>query len=112
MKLLSEGAHRLGLTLSPRCLKAFQTYYKELIAWNKRFNLTAITDYEQVQVRHFLDSLSCLLSDESLPKSLGRQTTWVIDVGAGAGFPGLPLKIMYPQFRLTLLEATGKKTTF
>jgi 16S rRNA (guanine527-N7)-methyltransferase len=112
MKLLSEGARRLGLTLLPRCLKAFQTYYEELIAWNERFNLTAITDYEQVQVRHFLDSLSCLLSDESLPTSLSRQSTRVIDVGAGAGFPGLPLKIIYPQFRLTLLEATGKKTTF
>ena len=112
MKLLSEGAGRLGLTLSPRCLKAFQTYYEELIAWNERFNLTAITDYEQVQVRHFLDSLSCLLSDESLAMSLGRPSTRVIDVGAGAGFPGLPLKIIYPQFRLTLLEATGKKTTF
>ncbi|HID63080.1 MAG TPA: 16S rRNA (guanine(527)-N(7))-methyltransferase RsmG, partial [Anaerolineae bacterium] len=69
MKLLSEGAHRLGLTLPPRCLKAFQTYYEELIAWNERFNLTAITDYEQVQIRHFLDSLSCLLSNESLPTS-------------------------------------------
>ncbi len=112
MKLLSKGAHCLGLTLSPRCLKAFQTYYEELIAWNERFNLTAITDYEQVQIRHFLDSLSCLLSDESLPTFLSRRSTRVIDVGAGAGFPGVPLKIMYPQFRLTLLEATGKKTTF
>jgi len=53
MNLLSEGARRLGLALSPRCLKGFQTYYEELIAWNERFNLTAITDYEQVQVRHF-----------------------------------------------------------
>ena len=112
MKLLSKGARHLGLTLSPRCLQAFQTYYEELIAWNERFNLTAITDYEQVQIRHFLDSLSCLLSDESLATSLSHQSTRVVDVGAGAGFPGLPLKIMYPQFRLTLLEATGKKTTF
>ena len=118
MKLLSEGAHRLGIELTAEQLAAFQTYYEELITWNEKFNLTAITDYDQVQIKHFLDSLTCLLAVRS-PKSEVRgrtldlgPSTKVIDIGAGAGFPGLPLKIVCPGLQLTLLEATGKKVGF
>ena len=118
MRLLAESARLIGLQLNDEHLGAFETYYRELVAWNKRFNLTAITDYDQVQVKHFLDSLTCLLAVRS-PQSavqvpavdLGSSTR-VIDIGAGAGFPGLPLKIVYPDLRLTLLEATGKKVGF
>jgi 16S rRNA (guanine527-N7)-methyltransferase len=108
MERLIDGAQQLlGLKLTPQQRQAFRLYHKELVEWNARFNLTAITDPEGVQIRHFLDSLSCLLviSDDMRGQSL-------IDVGSGAGFPGLPLKIIYPALRLTLLEATGKKANF
>jgi 16S rRNA (guanine527-N7)-methyltransferase len=108
MEQLVDGAQRLlGLTLTAKQREAFQIYYQELVAWNARFNLTAITDAKGVQVRHFLDSLSCSLA---ICDAERRQS--LIDVGSGAGFPGLPLKIVYPSLHLTLLEATGKKTTF
>ena len=108
MQRLIDGTQRLlGLVLTPQQRRAFQLYYQELVTWNARFNLTAITDLEGVQVRHFLDSLSCLLAigDDAQGQSL-------IDVGSGAGFPGFPLKIVYPTLRLVLLEATSKKTDF
>lgn len=111
MQRLKEGARALGLPLTDRQLAAFQLYYEELVAWNQKFNLTAITDYEQVQIRHFLDSLSCLQAEE-VRRVLSRPTARLIDVGTGAGFPGIPLKLACPGPRLTLLEATGKKVTF
>jgi 16S rRNA (guanine527-N7)-methyltransferase len=108
MEQLVDGAQRLlGLTLTAGQRQSFHLYYQDLVAWNARFNLTAITDEKGVQIRHFLDSLSCLLAIRNAER---RQS--LIDVGSGAGFPGLPLKIVYPSLRLTLLEATGKKTTF
>jgi 16S rRNA (guanine527-N7)-methyltransferase len=109
MELLIRGARELGISLKKSHLDLFQIYHDELVEWNKRFNLTAITDYEGMQVRHFLDSLSCVLA---LPQSDLEGETRLIDVGTGGGFPGLPLKIIYPNIRLTLLEATRKKTTF
>jgi 16S rRNA (guanine527-N7)-methyltransferase len=104
---LAAAAQRLvGLTLSPTQLQAFERYSAELIAWNQRFNLTAITEPAAIATKHFLDSLTCLLGMG--PRVGGR----VIDVGTGAGFPGLPLKIVRPQIKLTLVEATGKKAEF
>ena len=108
MELLEEGARRWGLDLTPDMLAAFQTYYEELIAWNERVNLTAITDYQEVQIKQFLDSLSCLLVLEGLPIDRWRH----LDIGAGAGFPGLPLKIARPQMELALLEAKKKRVRF
>jgi len=108
MELLEEGAGRWGLDLTPDMLAAFQTYYEELIAWNERANLTAITDYQEVQIKHFLDSLSCLLVLAGLPIERWRG----LDIGAGAGFPGLPLKIARSQMELTLLEAKKKRIQF
>ena len=109
MDLLVAGARELGITLTDCHLTAFETCYWELVAWNERFNLTAITDWEGVLVRHFLDSLSCF---KALPRTELAAGARVIDVGTGAGFPGLALKIVCPGMRLTLLEATGKKVTF
>lgn len=97
---------RLGITLSRRQLDAFSWYASELAAWNERFNLTAITDPDEIEVKHFLDSLSCLLA---LKPRAGER---MVDVGTGAGFPGLPLKIVLPWLPLTLVEATGKKAEF
>ena len=104
---LVQATHDLlNLDLTVEQQHAFERYTRELIDWNERVNLTAITDPLAIEMRHFLDSLS-VLKAVSLPPG-----TRVIDVGAGAGFPGLPLKIVCPQIQLTLLEATGKKTTF
>jgi len=106
---LISGAQDLQITLQPEQLDALRFYQQELIAWNHRFNLTAITDDEGIQVRHFLDSLSCLLALEKGERLSGKR---VIDVGTGAGFPGLVLKIVCPSIQLTLLEATAKKVRF
>lgn len=109
MEPLVTGAHQLGVRLSDRQVAAFETCYDELVAWNRRFNLTAITDWHGVLIRHFLDSLSCL---KALPQSELAGGASVIDVGTGAGYPGIPLKIVCPGMRLTLLEATRKKVSF
>lgn len=111
MDRLVKGLKTLGIQLTAQQRADFERYAQELIEWNQKFNLTAITDYEQVQIRHFLDSLSCLAAEETRT-ALNRPTPCVIDVGSGAGFPGIPLKIVCPNMQLTLLEATGKKVTF
>ncbi len=109
MDLLIRGAQALHINVESEHLKAFQVYYDELIKWNQKFNLTAITEYENAQIRHFLDSLTCLLAME-MERPLNQKR--LIDVGTGAGFPGLALKILRPDIKLTLLEATAKKTRF
>jgi 16S rRNA (guanine527-N7)-methyltransferase len=106
MDTLAAGAASMGLSLTGRQLDQFERYYRELIARNRDVNLTRITGYEDVQVRHFLDSLSGL---PLMGPLAGRR---VIDVGTGAGLPGIPVKICVPEVRLTLLEATGKKADF
>jgi 16S rRNA (guanine527-N7)-methyltransferase len=96
----------LGLELNGDVQRAFGAYADDLLEWNEKFNLTAITAPEAIEMRHFLDSLSVLLAT---PMVGGMR---VIDVGTGAGFPGLPLKLVFSQLDLTLLEATAKKTEF
>ena len=106
MDSLAAGARALlQLELTPAQLAAFQTYADELRAWNAQFNLTAVKDSEGIQIKHFLDSLSLL-------KAMRTPAARVVDVGTGAGFPGLPLKIVCPPLALTLVEATGKKVKF
>ena len=107
MESLVYAAQELfGIHLTGRQVVALITFEKELLAWNAKSNLTAIRDIEGIRTKHFLDSFSCVLAwKENPPKRL-------IDVGTGAGFPGIPLKILYPSMQLTLVESVGKKATF
>lgn len=107
MQALVTGAATLGITLNAHQVAQFELYRRELLAWNDRVNLTAITDPEEVLTKHFLDSLTVELALG--PEMAGAKA---IDVGSGAGFPGIPLKIVHPELALTLLEATNKKAAF
>jgi 16S rRNA (guanine527-N7)-methyltransferase len=107
MEILSEQAGRLGIHLSSEQLAQFAEYTRLLAEGNQRANLTSVTDSAEVQVRHHLDSLTATLAIADWPDGLR-----VVDLGAGAGFPGVPLKIAFPGIRLTLVESVGKKTAF
>lgn len=107
MQQLNEYTQRqLGLRLSRTQLSALSLYERELVDWNTRFNLTAIRDPQEIHVKHFLDSLTCLLAFRDA--SIGR----LVDIGTGAGLPGIPIKIVYPKMQLTLVESVGKKAEF
>ncbi len=104
--LLSEIAASWGIRLSGQQFDQFDRYAFELLRWNERTNLTAITDPREVTVRHFLDSLALArVWSDTPPESLA-------DIGTGAGFPGLPLKLLWPELKLLLVESVGKKTAF
>ena len=109
MEKLNLGAPKLSLSLDSKQLEQFSIYYQELLVWNQRINLTRITDYEEVQIKHFLDSLTVTLAYQP---QISHTGTRLIDVGSGAGMPGLPLKILFPNIRLVLLDATAKKAAF
>jgi 16S rRNA (guanine527-N7)-methyltransferase len=107
MEHLAQRAQQLfGVKLTASQLTALATYELELLDWNSRFNLTALRDPASIRTKHFLDSFSCALAWGSRPPHR------LVDVGTGAGFPGLPLKILYPAMKLTLVESVGKKARF
>ena len=112
MELLKKGAIELGVTLSDRQLDQFEIYFHQLTEWNKRANLTAIIEYDAVQVKHFLDSLTVWLTAKEVLESSASRPIRVMDVGSGAGLPGLALKIAFPDIQLALVESVAKKTSF
>ncbi len=103
---ISEAENLFQVHLSPEQREQFSAYEALLLDWNSKINLTAVRDAEGIRIKHFLDSLSCVpvLGDMN-GKSL-------IDIGTGAGFPGIPLRIVYPGLRLTLVDSVGKKADF
>lgn len=105
-EIISNAQKLFGLQLRPEQVNQLQIYERELLHWNARLNLTAIRDVPGIRNKHFLDSMSCTLAwGKNPPQTL-------IDVGTGAGFPGLVLKILYPQMRVVLVESVGKKADF
>ncbi len=110
MDKLIEGAAKLGLSLSNSQIHRFELYYRELIEWNEKINLTTIVDYPSVQVKHFLDSLTVTIALSTT--ELESPGFNILDMGTGAGFPGVPLKILFPEPGLVLVEPTMKKTAF
>lgn len=104
--LLESKAESLSLILSDSQMQQFEDYYHILVEWNKVMNLTAITKYEEVIEKHFIDSLS-IVNAIDLNKIIN-----VIDVGTGAGFPGIPLKIAFPEIHMTLLDSLNKRVNF
>ena len=104
--LLESKAKELSLTFSERQIKQFEDYYRILIEWNHVMNLTAITEYEEVVEKHFIDSLSIINAVDF------SEIFNIIDIGTGAGFPGIPLKIAFPDINITLLDSLNKRVIF
>ncbi len=105
-KFIADTFKLTGVSLTPHQVKLFSSYERELQIWNEKFNLTAIREPEGIRTKHFLDSLTPLLEIKSpVPAKM-------VDVGTGAGFPGIPLKIIFPAMNLTLIESVGKKAEF
>src|SRR5688572_20076619 len=105
-KLIHDAQELFNVHMTGRQVMSLITYEKELLEWNQKFNLTAIRDVESIRIKHFLDSFSCVQAWKAHPP------LHLIDVGTGAGFPGLALKILYPSMKLTLVESVGKKAMF
>ena len=95
----------LGVTLSDEQIQQFLKYYEMLVEWNDVMNLTAITDKEDVYLKHFYDSITIAFDFDFNDQTL-------IDVGAGAGFPSVPLKILYPNLKITIVDSLNKRITF
>ncbi|HRQ22940.1 MAG TPA: 16S rRNA (guanine(527)-N(7))-methyltransferase RsmG, partial [Anaerolineales bacterium] len=105
-ELIHEARELFNVHLTARQVMALINYERELVEWNQKFNLTAIRDVESIRVKHFLDSYSCVLAWK------GNPPLRLVDIGTGAGFPGIPLKIVYPTMHITLVESVGKKAMF
>lgn len=105
-KLLQEGSIELGAQIEEKQIHQLLKYKDILLEWNQKMNLTAIKEEREVIIKHFLDSISCVKIEQL------RNNGKLIDVGTGAGFPGIPLKVIFPQLKLTLLDSLNKRINF
>lgn len=105
LESLENQAKKIGITLNREMTEQFRIYQEILLDWNEKMNLTTITDPEDIQNKHFLDSLTCVLP-------LNKETGKLIDIGTGAGFPGIPIKIAKPGLTVTLLDSLNKRIKF
>ena len=105
-KIFESKLAELGITLNENQKKQFINFYELLVEWNKVMNLTGITEYEEVNEKHFIDSLSIIKAIDL------NQVESVIDIGTGAGFPGIPLKIAFPHLNVVLLDSLNKRINF
>ncbi len=106
VELFQSSLKEKGIDLSDKQLSQFEMYYKLLVEWNEKMNLTAITEKEEVYLKHFYDSVTAGFYYDF------NQKITVCDVGAGAGFPAIPLKIVYPEIQLTVVDSLNKRIGF
>ena len=105
MDILFKAALAMDISLNEKELVLFETYYKELLIWNKKINLVAVKSEIDIPIKHFIDSLTVL-------PYINNKTSQILDIGSGAGFPGIPLKIAMNSLKVFLLDSSRKKTSF